>query len=1052
LTIAAALVAGVVAALTLYSQFDEEIRCHIQARFDKHYRPRGLKVQIRSTELVKGVGIRVRGLSIAEPGAAGPHPEIFHVEEAMLECSTELKDLIDGNPQVRRVTIRRPTLWMTHRPDGSWSTAKLLPTPQLGDHPPEVKVEGGGVIEIFDPLRSPASTLVLRDVNLSLTPEPTKASPLPLEKGQREKGSQVRRLKGMFSGDGFRNVEVEGLVDLQKPGFSIRGQAEAVEISPELHNSLPGPLGAKLSGLPGLRGQANVRFTLSYDPAANVPLQYDVTGRFFRGRIDDARLPHAISDIRAAVHIDNGGFAIDDFSARSGQASLRMTLRRSGFAPDSPMSLAAELRQFDLDRALLDCLPSWAREQWYKYRPAGEVDADVKLTFDGRTWRPEAAVRCLNVSFTHYKLPLRLDHGRGTLDLKDDQLKLKLKAYRGREEINLSADVAHPFTAPTGSFKATGDNIQIDEALLDALPEKPREVARSLNPSGAVSFEMRIWRDRPDEPMHKHLQLALNRCSIRYVKFPYPISNIRGALDMLDGVWAFSNIDGNNDRARVMCSGSLAPGLQGNELVLNIVGRNVALGDELRDAQIPHIQQVWRDMRPAGAVDLSAEVRYLVDTKKFNVGVRIRPQPQSASIEPVHFPYKLDRLQGEFVYRNEDNRVDFDLQKGEHGPVAVSSKGSCNFMPDGRWNIRFEGLTANKLRADRDLIQALPERLRKAVVELNPTGTASLRGNLNLERTGRSGEPMQSRWDVRLGLQQSNVQIGGLPVESVHGEVALMGGFDGRQLLSRGELDLDSLKYKDCQFTQVRGPIWIDDGRVLWGACVDQPNNGAVACEATGPMRAQRKAEASLFGGKFYADGWATLGPEPRYKVLATLADADLAICARDFGSGRNNLRGKILFRADLEGAGRTRNALSGKGDVHLTQGNVYELPVMISLLKLLNLRTPDQNAFSDATINFNIEGEHIYLDGIDFRGDAISLRGKGEMDFQSAVKMTLYAAVGRGELDLPVVKQVFSGASKQIMLIHVDGTLQNPETRREVLPAVKEALQIIGGEQENRK
>ena len=70
-------------------------------------------------------------------------------------------------------------------------------------------------------------------------------------------------------------------------------------------------------------------------------------------------------------------------------------------------------------------------------------------------------------------------------------------------------------------------------------------------------------------------------------------------------------------------------------------------------------------------------------------------------------------------------------------------------------------------------------------------------------------------------------------------------------------------------------------------------------------------------------------------------------------------------------------------------------------------------------------------------------------MDFQSAIRLTFYAMVGRGELDLPVIKQVFRGASQQIMLIHVDGTLQNPETRREALPAVNQALQQLTGERQ---
>jgi hypothetical protein len=296
-----------------------------------------------------------------------------------------------------------------------------------------------------------------------------------------------------------------------------------------------------------------------------------------------------------------------------------------------------------------------------------------------------------------------------------------------------------------------------------------------------------------------------------------------------------------------------------------------------------------------------------------------------------------------------------------------------------------------------------------------------------------------------------NLQLGGIVAENVDGEVSLRGEFDGQHLRSRGELAIDSLNYKDCQLVQVRGPIWIDDGRVLFGSWVDRRDNGAAGA-TTGPAQRLRPISANLFGGKFYADGWVALGPEPRYAVNATLADANLASCARQLGAGRQNLRGKVLATADLIGSGRTRNTLTGKGIIRLSDADVYQLPVMVSLLKLLSIRPPDQNAFSAANIEYRIEGEHIYFNRIDFNGDAISLHGNGDMDFQSAIRMTFHAQVGRGEFDLPFVKQVFSGASQQIMLIHVSGTLQNPETRREALPAVNQALQQLRDELQNRK
>ena len=62
--------------------------------FAQHYP--GLKVSIRSAQLVEGKGIRIHDLSIVEPGAEGPRAELLHIEEALLECPTDWKELIQG--------------------------------------------------------------------------------------------------------------------------------------------------------------------------------------------------------------------------------------------------------------------------------------------------------------------------------------------------------------------------------------------------------------------------------------------------------------------------------------------------------------------------------------------------------------------------------------------------------------------------------------------------------------------------------------------------------------------------------------------------------------------------------------------------------------------------------------------------------------------------------------------------------------------------------------------------------------------------------------------
>jgi hypothetical protein len=1099
-----AAVAGVVAAFCLYRQVNSEIRRRVETRLASHYK--GLKVKLRAAQLVEGKGIRVFDLSISDPNVEGPSGELLHVEEAVLECSTDWQELIKGDPQVRRVLIRRSTLRSTRLPDGTWSAGKLLPPPHFGDQPPEVSIENGA-IEIIDPLKNPASTLALRDMNLTCTPAEESPNPvslvgengtIPLSAPAAFNGpgvdANVRRFQGTLAGDGLHRVEFEGWLDVRSTAFSLRGKAEGVEISPELRDSLPESLARKLAPLGDFRAQTELAFQLDYDPTAAVPMQFDVSAQVARGRIDDPRFPQAVTGVRAAVRLNNAGYAIDDLTARSGRTTLRLACRATGFESNSPLALKGEVHQLDLDPTLLRVLPPSLQNLWRHYSPAGCIDIEGQFEYDGRNYRPQFTVKCLDVTFTHYKFPYRLNHGHGSIVLKDDVMKVEMKASSGRQLIDLTAEANGPFSSnPTGWFEAHTSDLQIDEALIAALPPKPREVVRSLDPRGTLAAHVRIWRSRPDEPMHQHVVLNAYDCSIRYEKFPYPLTNVHGTLDMLDHDWTFRNLVGMHNTARVTCEGYLRsidkirtgvepiaaapaapaggdtpvanisppePAGQSTELVLNFTGKDVPLEQELRDALVkssPHIREVWRNLRPLGVVDLTAKVSRLSEDEKSSVAVHIDPQRDATSIEPVHFPYRFDRLQGAIDYR--DGHVTFQNCKAEHGPVNAAVKmttdGYCDFHPDGRWRVCFERLRVDQLRADRDLIQALPDRLKKTVVELNPTGAINLSGSIDLERTGQPNEPLQSRWNVCLGLQQSSIQCGGIPLDNVCGEVPLRGDFDWRRRLplqSRGELKLDSVTYKDCQFTRVLGPIWIDDGRVLFGGCVDGSDNGAVSGEAVGPLQKPSPLTADLFGGKFYGDGWITLEPTPRYSTNLTLTDASLARCVQDLTGGRQKLRGKILATADLWGTGRTRNSLFGQGSIRLSEGDVYELPVMLSLLKILSIRPPDQNAFSDGTIDYRVVGEHTYFDRIAFHGDAISLRGSGHMNLQSQIDLTFYALVGRGELEIPVIKQVVRAASEQLMLIRVGGTLQSPETRQEALPALNQALQQIRSELENRK
>lgn len=1030
--IAVAALVAVVAWYVYQSRINEEVRRQVETRFAQNYP--GLQVRVRGAELVHGEGIHVRGLTVVEPAAAGPRSELLTIDEIVVECNTDLRKLLAGQVETRRIRVGRPVLRMTRRPDLTWSSARLLPLPQFGNRPVEVLVDRG-TVEIFDPLKSPAGSATLRDLCLAISPHEGASGP-----------ASLRGFRGSCSSDHFRQVNLEGWFDSQSGACQISGAVEGQEISPELRGSLPSDVASRLTVLGSLRGQASARFRVSYDPAAPRPFDFEVSGQILQGRIDEPWLPHALSDMRAKFRCVPEGVSLDYLTARSGPATLSLSGRCAGYDAKSPFALQAEIRNLDLNPQVLAILPPKLQEQWQRYRPSGQIDADVKLARTAAGFQPEVTIRCTDVSFTYSKFDYRLNEGRGSVVLKNDALSIHLTAAAGGDPVRIDAEYANLSADPVGWLEARADKIEIDHHLLEALPPEAESVVRSLGPSGASSVFFQIRRDRPGEPMRKWLRLGLAGCSIQYIKFPYPLSNVYGTVEMVDDHWTFRNLVGTNDSGSVICAGWFAGAAGRKELCLTFTGTGIGLESELRDALQPTMRDLWGELRPRGEVDLTAEVRYLPENRKLDVAVRARPKSEVTSIEPVRFPYRLERLEGDLAYR--DGQLTLDGMKAEHGTVRMAADGACHFRSDGSWGIRLDHLDVDQLHLNRELFQAVPERLRKLLETCKPQGPVNLSGAFELGRTA-PGEPVRAGWDVKLVLQQASLDCG-VPLRNINGELTLVGASDGHRLGTRGEFDLDSLHYRDVQLTNITGPLWFDDQRILLGGWVDHPKNGAPAPADGSSRRPMRSLQARTLGGQVEGDGLIQFGQEVSYRFHAKLSNADLAECARDLTGGRQDMTGRVHAEASLWSTGLGLHNLEGKGSIRLTDANIYRLPLMIQLLKILAVREPDSTAFSQAEMEYAIKGNHIYLSRLNFRGDAISLEGAGEMDFAGNLDLSFHSRLGKNDRQLPVVRQVLGGAADQILVLRVTGNIEEPIVGREALPGVKRALEELQTDLQN--
>src|SRR5262249_39676191 len=156
-------------------------------------------------------------------------------------------------------------------------------------------------------------------------------------------------------------------------------------------------------------------------------------------------------------------------------------------------------------------------------------------------------------------------------------------------------------------------------------------------------------------------------------------------------------------------------------------------------------------------------------------------------------------------------------------------------------------------------------------------------------------------------------------------------------------LNLDSVTWNGFQFTDIKGPIWLDDHQALLGSVAEQSR----------PERPPRHVSAQAYGGTMTADASVALDETPRYSVQASVTDADLARFCTEAIPGKQTLKGKIEAGVDLTGNATGLHTLRGKGEIKLHDADIYKLPVMVAMLKVLNFKPPDTSAFTTSDIVF---------------------------------------------------------------------------------------------------
>lgn len=1010
----------VVAAPYLYLQLDSQVRRSVRAKLREGFP--GYRVSVNEAQWLPGRGLQVRGVLLQDPSAPKHAQAVVQIDELFLHTTADLADLVAGDTKVRRITLRGLQLTAFERPDGGWTTAGLWPLPNFGGKPERIDVEQSrlAIVSIDHSAGGRRRVLEVHDLRMAAEAEENDAW----------------RVVVKAAAEWCPTITAAATID-ESNGTAELKQLAASNLawSQDLVDRLPEPLRGRLQGARALTARIDVdkKSFCHIDLRGRRPPIWRLAGSLEHGRFWDDRLPWPLHDVGLSFEASSAGVQLSAITARLGDARLR---GEASVASGGDFHLAGNIVQLHLTAPLLAAAARWAPDAGRierEFHPNGEVDLEFVLDQKNGRLTKDVTATCRDLDFTARQFPYRVEHASGVVRLEGDHLTARLGAAAGARPIRIAADLMHPGPLAVGTIDVSGEAIRVTPEVLAALDDGARVEIERLHPQGAFDFVYRLERTPRDERPRHFLQLNLLDGSVRHEAFPYPLTNVRGVVRFQDERWTLGVGDrplvaaaGDGD---VTCRGVLIPQLAARGvdplLSLAFVAQGVALDGRLHHALPPESQARWAELQPQGVIDFAADFVLADAQSPPHLEVRAQVGRLPVSVRPRSFPYRLERLAGAVTHR--DGVTRWKRLEAWHNDTKVSCKGLVEQVADGRSRLMLENLVVDWNARDRELVDALPLQLRDAVTALAPQGWYQLSGVLEL-LIATPTEPFGANWNLTIDAAAASLTAG-VDWTNLYGRLeGFRGRIQGDGFEATGRLTASSAEVWGHQIRGLDGPLVCNSAGVLVG----RPATPGASAD---PLR------ATLYDGVVEALARYDWSSE-RYQLDARLNNADLGRFAIDHLPGRQSLLGKADATLRLAGVGPAKTTVTGAGEIHLRDAYLYELPVMVSLLKLLSVRSPDATAFTESRIDYVVQGDVVRFPKIEFLGDAVSLSGDGALRFPDQIDLVFSARLGRRTLPLVGGLLNSSGEQWRLLPVHVQGSLYDPVVTIEAFPTFSDAVE----------
>jgi hypothetical protein len=775
---------------------------------------------------------------------------------------------------------------------------------------------------------------------------------------------------------------------------------------------------------------------------------------------DRAGFPLPMERTRGRVRLRDSVILLEDVHAsiaeRAGGGSVLLQGRVETERPtgeDTTLDIQAESVTFCPDlRAALNELLDDGGALYDKFAPNGGAAVTVQIrpqsTLPGG-W--SVTVRPQGASMQWAGFPYRLDELQGSVRAEEHDVWFDLAGRHGDGKLTMRGHLPLGDQAlDDKGFEAVIElaDITVDDDLRRAsavlAPELDRAWLDSA-PTGRFGAQVKVWRQRPTDPLSHDARLDLHGLTLRLPTAPWQATGLQGQL-LVQGSGNDTRVDfdalrgglehSNGTPAQLAMLGHLR---LGSEAVTDLafVVRDLALDDELgRTLQSLQAldQGTWNSLQPSGRIDVVC--RY--DTaeppaQRLRLAVHLVDVASHAAI----LPRPAEHLTGELLIAGGELR--FDDVRGRLGTSEVQCTGGrvrSRPAPDLRTEIAF-AVTANGVLLDDGIANLFSGPLGQAVRERHLDGRADLDG-LRLQfllpqpgsapefETTIGGQLRLYDLDMTLGAGPAAIKVEGISgvVDLADSTVAdrsdadptakaeaaaggrLTGALRGMSLRVFGQ----PFEQLDAEFTadarelvlpQLRGKL---HGGVVQHTRVDRPGLRYRLPNREAP-EGQLAADLSVEKLDVYAFlercGW----QNPPYSGQA---------------SGKLDLQ--RLAGSDVLDA-------IGSGSLVIDRADLGAVPLFTAIYA--QLPAADRPRFDHLDAEFTFADKSVRFGRLDVRSTLLAAKGKGSLalDGYLDVEMTLDNLLGTSAD--PLVMPLIDYLAKNIVTFHLHGYLHDLQAEK---------------------